>query len=65
MKPDFDKNKWRWVVTQDTKRGIKTKLDEYEGKRLKTGEYRIVKKMRVTRVTGKPVKTDYIGLVKR
>ena len=65
MKPDFNRDKWDWVTTRETKRGIKATLDEYSGRTLGVGEFRIVKKMRVTRATGKPVKTDYLGLIKR
>jgi len=66
VKPDFDRTKWDWVTTQKHNSfGIKPKLDDYAGRKLQTGEYRVVKKMRKTGVTGNPIHTEYIGLVRK
>ena len=59
--PDFDKSRYDWVVTQHgSKVGIKGKLDDYAGKRLKAGEFRIIKKLRV-----RPNRVDYIGVIRK
>lgn len=60
-KPDFDRTKWDWVTTQrGTKTGIKARLDDWSEKRLKIGEYKIIKKLRTA-----PNRVEYIGVVKK